>query len=169
MEIFEYFNYNIYMKKVAPFIGVFLLIVLVPACKKAASGDSNGTVYFMVSEIRQAHRDSFILPLTDSQHIAAAEKIVNDINASTSLIVSARIARGSGDGKYLNKDLLNPGRVWSWHAVEFFGFVDVTAEIYDSWPTFVEGNLDFWLEQNQGIIGFWAYTVTRKVDISELQ
>lgn len=146
----------------------FLLLTLVPACKTAGV-TADGTVYFMVSEITPTHRDSFILPLSDAQDIAAAEKIVNDINSTTSLIVLARIASGSGDGKYLNKDLLNPGRVWSWHVVEFHDFVDATIEVLDAWPGYVEDNLAAWLQQNDGMIGFWSYTVTRKVDISELQ
>jgi hypothetical protein len=52
---------------------------------------------------------------------------------------------------------------------KFLGFVDVTAEIYDSWPTYVEEHLDEWLLQSDGIIGFWAYTVKRKVNTSELK
>jgi len=105
--------------------------------------------------------------LTDPEDISRAESIIN--GTRNSRIVNARIARGNGDGNYLNKDLAGSGRVWSWHVVEFFGFVDVTAEIYDSWPTYVEEHLDEWMQQNNGIIGFWAYTVKRKVDVSELK
>lgn len=148
--------------------GMFLFLILFPGCKKSTAAD-NGVVYFLVSEITHFHGDSFILPLSDPEDIAAAEKIVNDIDSTTTRIVSARIARGSGDGKYLNKDLLSGNQgVWSWHVVEFFNFADVTAEIYDSWPGYVENHLDEWLQQD-GIIGFWSYTVTRKVNPSELQ
>lgn len=150
-------------------VGIFIFLSQFFGCKKSTAAE-NGVVYFLVSEITRFHGDSFILPLSDPDHIAAAEKIANNINSTTSRIVSARIAKGSGDGKYRNKDLLSAGkRVWSWHVVEFFAFVDVTAEIYDSWPTYVENNLALWLQQNNGIIGFWSYTVSRKVDVSELQ
>jgi hypothetical protein len=135
-------------------------------CKKSSESIS-GTVYFLVAEIIPNHGDSYILPLRNPEDISLAESIINGTHSSQ--IVHARIARGSGDGNYLNKDLAGSGRVWSWHVVEFFGFVDVTAEIYDSWPTYVEEHLDEWMQQNNGIIGFWAYTVKRKVDISELK
>lgn len=153
---------------VAGAAGMFLLLMLCPGCKKSTAAD-NGVVYFLVSEITPFHGDSFILLLSDPEDIATAEKIVNDINSTTTRIVSARIAKGSDDGNYLNKDLLSGNqRVWSWHVTEFFCFADVTAEIYDSWPGYVENHLDEWLQQD-GIIGFWSYTVTRKVDASELQ
>jgi hypothetical protein len=135
-------------------------------CKKSSESISS-TVYFLVAEIIPNHGDSYILPLTDPEDISRAESIINGTHNSQ--IVNARIARGSGDGNYLNKDLAGSGRVWSWHVVEFFGFVDVTAEIYDSWPTYVEEHLDLWMQQNNGIIGFWVYTVKRKVDVSELK
>jgi len=150
-------------------IGVCLFLVLAAGCKKSTTAD-DGVVYFMISEMTRLRGDSFILPLSDPADIAAADKIVNDINSTTACIVSARIAKGGGDGRYLNKDLLDgTQRVWSWHVTEFFGFVDVTAEIYDSWPGYVENHLDEWLQQNSGVIGFWNYTVTRRVDALELQ
>ncbi len=149
---------------------ISLVLFLSPGCKKASTNGDAGVVYFLVSEINPVHGDSFILPLSDPADIAAAEKIVNDIHAAGSKIVLARIAPGSGDGKYLNKDLLSAvERVWSWHVVEFFDFVDNTIEIYDSWPGYVENNLALWLQETGGMIGFWSYTVTRKATISELQ
>jgi hypothetical protein len=136
-------------------------------CKKSSEVPGADTVYFLVAEITANHGDSYILPLTAPDDIATAERIIAGTQATQ--IVHARIARGSGDGNYLNKDLAGSGRVWSWHVTEFLGFVDVTAEIYDSWPTYVEEHLDEWLQQNNGIIGFWAYTVKRKVNVSELK
>lgn len=148
-------------------ICVCLLLWSAFACRVSVGED--GVVYFLVSEIDPIHRDSFILPLTDPQHIAAADRIVQNIQSTTGRIVSARIDRGSGNGQYKNKDLLNPGRIWSWQVTEFFGFVDITAEIYDGWPGYLEGHLKEWLDQNRGIIGFWNYTVTRRVVEFELQ
>jgi hypothetical protein len=148
------------------FMGLLCSLVVMINCKKSSESISS-TVYFLVAEIFPNHGDSYILPLTDPEDISRAESIIN--GTRNSRIVNARIARGNGDGNYLNKDLAGSGRVWSWHVVEFFGFVDVTAEIYDSWPTYVEEHLDEWMQQNNGIIGFWAYTVKRKVDVSELK
>lgn len=159
------------MKRIVITLGFTVLLMGltgVPGCKKAAEVvDDDGTVYYLVAEIVPNHNDSYILPLTDPAHIARADEIVAGTHYSQ--IVSAYIARGDGDGRYRNKDLQGSGRVWSWHVSQFNGFADVTAEIYDSWPTYVEDNLDFWLNNNQGIIGFWAYTVKRRVDPSEIQ
>ncbi|HLP47976.1 MAG TPA: hypothetical protein VK469_18680 [Candidatus Kapabacteria bacterium] len=147
------------------FILSFLIVQL--NCKKSDDGD-NGTVYFLVSETASNHGDSFILPLTDPGHIAAAENIIN--GTAPAQIVVAKIDYGSGDGVYKNKDLLSPNkRVWSWHVKEFLNFADVTIEIYDGWPTYVEDNLDQWMQNTNGTIGFWLYTVTRKVSLSELK
>jgi hypothetical protein len=149
-------------------IVIFFLGSTATDCKKSSESISgSGTVYFLVAEITSNHGDSFVLPLTAPEDIAAAERIISGTQAPQ--IVHARITRGSGDGNYLNKDLAGSGRVWSWHVVEFLGFVDVTAEIYDSWPTYVEEHLDEWMQQNNGIIGFWTYTVIRKVNVSELK
>jgi hypothetical protein len=72
-------------------------------------------------------------------------------------IVVAYVGRGR-DG--INRNYLDPRLPeWSWHVVEFIGFVDFTAEIHDSCPT--------WLEQSDWSgkyeIGFWAYTVVREL------
>jgi hypothetical protein len=152
-----------------------LVFCITARCKKSTEIDEetdpepvSGTVYFLVSELSPNHGDSFILPLTDPEDIAAAENIVN--GTARAQIVSAVIDYGSGDSNYKNKDLLSPNkRVWSWHVKEFNAFVDLTAEIYDSWPTYIEEHLDLWMQMNNGIIGFWSYSVTRKVDPSELK
>jgi hypothetical protein len=147
---------------------ILISLMLSLFCKNYSQDNNNSdTVYFLIAETKPKHGDSYILPLSNKDHIALADAIINGTHNPQ--IVSARIVRGSGDGNYLNKDLEGSGKAWSWCVNEFLGFVDVTAEIYDSWPTYVEEHLDEWLQQNNGIIGFWAYTVTRRVDISELQ
>ena len=150
-------------------VSLMLISLIFSLFCKNYSQDNNDsdTVYFLIAEIKPNHGDSFILPLSNIDHIAIADAIINGTHNPQ--IVSARIVRGSGDGNYLNKDLAGSGKAWSWCVNEFFGFVDVTAEIYDSWPTYVEEHLDEWLQQNNGIIGFWTYTVTRRVNISELR
>jgi hypothetical protein len=146
-----------------------LFFTLHNQCKKSTETDNPGTVYFLVSEISRDRGDSYVLPLTEPADISAAEAIING-GTSTARIVSARIDYGEGDGIYKNKDLLSSGgRVWSWHVVEFYGFADASAEIYDSCPTYIEENLDSWMQQTGGRIAFWSYTVTRKVSLSELK
>ncbi|MCU0288464.1 MAG: hypothetical protein MUF15_18975 [Acidobacteria bacterium] len=149
-------------------IGTFILLILIfqGGCKKS-SGLDGGTVYFLVSEMVPVHGDSYILPLTKPEDIAAAENIIN--GTAPAQIVVAEIDYGNGKGFYKNMDLLDPNkRVWSWHVKEFLNFADFTIEILDGWPTYVEENLDQWIQNTNGRIGFWSYTVTRKVDPSEM-
>src|SRR2546422_11724599 len=88
------------------------------------------TSYFLVAEFpgRTSRNDSYVVPLTNSQHIAhARDLIARGPNAAGSALVVARIARGA-DG--INRDLRSPGvRTWLWHVTNFEGFADVTAEI----------------------------------------
>jgi hypothetical protein len=150
-------------------ICLFILVLgcgLYGGCRTARESAA-GTVYFLVAEILPFHNDSYILPLTKAEDIAAARNI---IVSGTPKIVMSNIARGSGDGNYRNQDLVEPGkRVWSWHVVEFLEFADVSAEIYDGWPTYVEEHLEEWLATKKARIGFWSYTVSREVNISEIQ
>ena len=121
-----------------------------------------GTVYFLVSEITQAHNDSYILPLTEADDIAQARALIADPDNTPAKIVVASIAPCEGCN-YPNRDLLNDGKSWSWCITGFESFAENTIEIYDGWPTFVEDDLDGWIENTNGIIGFWAYTVTREL------
>jgi hypothetical protein len=120
------------------------------------------TVYFLVSEISPTHNDSYILPLTDADDIAQARALIGDPDSNPAKIVVATIAPCE-NCDYPNRDLLNDGKRWSWCITGFEGFAENTIEIYDGWPTFVEDDLDGWIENTNGVIGFWAYTVTREL------
>ncbi len=158
------------MKKRGILLFLLSLTIIVQLSCKIMSDNNAGSsaVYYLVSENVPNHNDSYILPLFKPEDISLADKIVNGTESGK--IIVAEIGRGSGDGVYLNKDLkgLN-NKIWSWHIIKFENFADVTAEIYDGWPGYVEEHLDDWLNSKDGIIGFWNYTVKRKVDLSELQ
>ncbi|MBM4169230.1 MAG: hypothetical protein FJ215_08755 [Ignavibacteria bacterium] len=149
------------------FIVVFFLQSL-SGCGVNEKSEADGTVYFMVSRPGASGGDSYILPLTRPQDIAGARAIVKNPLTALATIVLARIDRGSGDGNYLNKDLIGK-RTWSWRVVEFQGFTEITAEILDGSPTDVEQRLNEWLTVNNGMIGFWSYAVTREVPLAELR
>jgi hypothetical protein len=128
-----------------------------------------GTVYFLVSEITPDHGDSYILPLTDPDDIAQARAIVADPEAAAARIVVASIAPcGEGECRYRNRDLLQDGKRWSWCVTGFEAFAENTIEIYDGWPEFVEDDVDGWIQNTNGVIGFWAYTVTRELTPREV-
>lgn len=126
-----------------------------------------GTVYFLMAELpgQRIHNDSYILPLDDPADIAAARDIVNQgPGKAKAHIAFASIAPGS-DG--INQNLLSPFQTWSWHVTGFLGFAERGAELFDGWPTFVESDVAGWMDNTDGVIGFWGYTVVAEVVIPE--
>jgi len=121
------------------------------------------TVYFLVAERPEAvvHRDSYVLPLSDPAAIAQARALIDAEPGTLPSIVIANIAAGA-DG--INRDYLAPGApAWSWHVTGFEGFSDFAIEILDGWPTFVEQDVQGWIANTGGTIGFWSYTVTAEL------
>ena len=126
-----------------------------------------GTVYFLVTELpgRASHHDSFVLPISNEADIAHARDIIaRGPEAAGAWIAQAAVARGA-DG--INRDYLASGKPqWSWHVTNFEAWVDLTAEIYDSWPSYVEENFVSYSHDTSGHIGFWSYTVSRELAIA---
>lgn len=149
-------------------IGCLILVSLACLCCGACGGGSSvsGTVYFLVAG--EGHGDSYILPISDPAQVARAREIVADRASPGPRIVVAAIARGSGDGEHVNRDLIG-GRAWSWHVTRCEGFADATIEILDGWPGYVEDHLEEWMATTGGRIGFWSYTVVREVRVDEMQ
>lgn len=142
----------------------------VPAAAGAGGGEvgvASNTVHFVVSEWpgREAHRDSFVVPMTDSAHIAYARRLISEGPRIGTPIVLARIAPGA-DGINRNHTVPgnpNPPPVWSWHVTDCLGFADLSAEIFDGWPTFIESDVPGWMANTGGMVGFWSYTVTAEL------
>jgi hypothetical protein len=124
------------------------------------------TTYFLVSLADDIYSDSYVLPLDTPADVAHARALANGFTTSEPIVV-ARIAPGQPDG-YTNLDIAGTGLPWSWHVNEFVGFTDATIEIYDGSPTFVEDNFDWWMQNTDGYIGFWNYTVTRELSPEEV-
>lgn len=126
-------------------------------------------VYFLVTERSPDKGETFILPLKDPADIAEARDL---IESDEDKIVLARITTNDSDNYSLNKDINNK-RTWSWHISQFDGFADFSIEIYDGWPSYVEENYEEWVANTKGsgthgIIGFWNYSISREVSVSEL-
>ncbi|MBI2826017.1 MAG: hypothetical protein HYX69_15135 [Planctomycetia bacterium] len=132
-----------------------------------ASHSPAATVYFRVAEPSPfgGHRDSYVLPLSNPDDIAAARHIIaqGPLNVADRIVV-ARIAPGA-DG--INRNLNSPFQTWDWHVTDFLGFAELTAEIYDGWPTFVESDVAGWMANTGGIVGFWSYTVVSELAVPE--
>jgi hypothetical protein len=128
-----------------------------------ASFTSAETIHFLVAERPEdaVHGDSYVLPLSDAAAIAHARALIDAEPGTLPSIVVAHIAAGA-DGA--NRDHLAPGApAWSWHVTEFEGFSDFAIEILDGWPSFVEQDVDGWIANTGGTIGFWSYTVVAEL------
>lgn len=103
-----------------------------------------------------------MVPLCDPETIARAREIIDQGGAVPPVIVVASIAAGA-DG--INRDHLAPGfPEWSWHVIEWQAdFAELTIEILDGWPGYVESDVDGWIANTGGGIGFWSYTVVAEL------
>ncbi len=127
-----------------------------------AAGARAETVLFLVAEVPgyEYHDDSYVVPLTDSDDVEHARALIADPYSGSGIVV-AEIAAGD-DG--INRDYRAPGNpVWSWHCTQFLGFADCTIEILDGWPTGVESDVDGWIDNTGGAIGFWSYTIVAEL------
>src|SRR4030095_3234219 len=120
-------------------------------------------VYFLVGELpgQEVHHDSYVLPLTDPTDVQHARDLISQAPGGGGTIVFADIAKGT-DG--INGDYTLPDTgPWSWHVTKFNGFGDFGIELLDGWPTFVEEDVDSWIANTNGQIGFWNYTVVQEL------
>ncbi len=119
------------------------------------------TVWFEVGEINPVRAQSFLVPLNDPEQIAHARDLIARGAAAGSTILSASI-RAGGDGFNRNlKDSAAP--LWSWHVSGVAGFADMAIELCDGWPGFVEQNPQAFINNTNGQICFWGYTVVSEL------
>ena len=121
---------------------------------------SNDFIYFQVSETgtNKIHNDSYILPIakSDTSNLRIARALINEFENTTTRIIVGKIKKGKTPCDFLNKDLVG-GKIWSWHVSEFNGFAELSTEVCDAWPTYIENNLDTWMSELDGDICFWGY------------
>jgi len=150
-----------YRPKLSIVIGLLAcgLGLLLPSERACA----DGPVRFVVSEFpdRVFRHDAYTLELTRAADIAhARDLIARGVDAGQPLVV-ARIVPG-GDGINRNHGVAG-APLWSWHIDRFDSFADVTIEILDGWPSYVESDIPGWIDNTGGYIGFWSYTVTAEL------
>lgn len=118
------------------------------------------TVWFEVAEIETERDQSFLVPLSDPEHIAHARALIaNGGRPSDDLggILLAEI-RDGGDG--FNRDIRDPDqRRWRWHISRVDGFGGLAIELCDGWPGWVEENPPAFIRNTSGFICFWGYTI----------
>ena len=150
---------------------LFIVMLVFASCEENFKPVPNPAfVYFKVEDPDHANNDSYILALDDPEDIELAREMV--IDPSKRQIVLAEITRSPHINYYRNRDLIN-NKDWSWHVAKFLGFYDMTIEIYDGWPKYVEDNYTEWVANTKGtgsngVIGFWSYVITEEVDPEEL-
>lgn len=100
------------------------------ACGDSTTGTDDAPIFVV-----QVHQESFRIKLTDPQRIAQARRILR--GEESQKIVSGRLVRGDGG--------FNTG--YRWHldpaTVEF---VEAAIELCDGVPSFVEKELDYWID-----------------------
>jgi hypothetical protein len=160
---------------------VSVLIVVMSAFATWSSRAVASPVYFLVSEFpdQREHGDSFVLPLEDTDDISHARDLVTRGRAAGRTQVTADIVAGSDQ---INRNILVDGKpAWSWHISRFDGFHDVGIELTDGWPSFIEQDVQGWINNTGGgtvdndgdgqpdgnatigRIAFWSYTVTAEL------
>lgn len=153
---------------------------LFAAAAMAASADA-APVYFLVTEFpdQKVHGDAFVLPLDDADDIAHARNLVKRGRKAGSTLISADIVAGGDD---INRNILAPGKpAWSWHISKFERFADMSIELTDGWPSYIEQDVQGWInntgggtvdgdgdgkpdkDATVGAIAFWNYTVTAEL------
>jgi hypothetical protein len=147
------------------------LLLCLWACGPAP-GAYGGRIAFLVAEYpgAEVHHDGYVVTIDDqdAQRLAQARKLAAWIAGGASLddapdgrIVIADVAAGA-DG--INRNVPAPGQpLWSWHTTGEVSFADMSIEILDGWPTFVEEDVPGWMANTGGAVGFWSYTIVREL------
>jgi PKD repeat protein len=126
------------------------------------SQSSASTVYFLVGELPglPPRYESYVIPLSDPADIAHARDLITYGPGVGNAIVAAKIAKGANG---INRNYLDPYHTpWSWHVSDFLDFYDMAMEICDGGPSFVENDLDYWVD-TVGQICFWRFTIVAEL------
>ena len=131
-----------------------------------------GPIHFLVAELpgNEVHNDSYVLSIDeqDTDRIDHARALAdwvasgaNPVDSPGATIVVSSIAAGQNG---INRNAIVEGEpLWNWHPTGNADFADFTAEILDGWPTFVEQDVDGWIANTNGNVGFWGYTVVEEL------
>ena len=160
---------------------VRVLVTALVVLLASSSASLAAPVYFLVTEFPDevVHGDSYVLPLEDADDIAHARDLVARGRDAGRTLVAADIVAGADQ---INRNILAEGKpAWSWHISRFDGFADMSIELTDGWPTYIEQDVQGWInntgggmvdgdgdgvpDQNAtvGAIAFWNYTVTAEL------
>jgi hypothetical protein len=119
-------------------------------------------VWFEVASRDTQPPQSFLLPLSQPDHIALArQRLEHGPDSEAGAIVVARIRVG-GDG--INRNLRSrEQRLWSWHVTEFLHFNDLSIELCDGSPSLLEDDPQWFVDNTDGVICFWGYELSAEL------
>lgn len=140
-----------------------LATLLSAACSQAFAE----TVWFEIGEIEVERNQSFLVPLSDPEHIAHARALIANGGVPAEELGGILIAqiRAGGDG--FNRDIRDPEqRLWRWHIASVDGFGGSAIELCDGWPAFIEENPEAFIANTGGTICLWGYTVKTELEIA---
>jgi hypothetical protein len=115
------------------------------------------TVYFLVADFDPAYRtDSYVLPLTDPNHIAHARDLIASGPGAGQPWVMIQLACGADN---INRDHLSSIKhPWNWHITGFNGFTDTLPGGYYGIPSTIHRTC-LLTAATQAANGFNSYTV----------
>jgi hypothetical protein len=146
------------------FGGIACVLLLFPLAGCGGGGEGNGErppggaadFVVLVDRAPSQADERFVVRLVRPEQIAAARAMA--AGQQPAQIVFGDLADGGGG---FNRDPV-AGRAWTWHLVpDSVRFVDVTAEIYDGAPSWVEREKAEWLRL--GRYGPWGSRIEREL------
>ncbi|MCZ6672267.1 MAG: hypothetical protein O7C75_04930, partial [Verrucomicrobia bacterium] len=103
--------------------------------------------------VHTTHNEIFYAETSDPSVIAIVREELKKPLADRSLHMNGRIDRGAN----------GPNGKWSWYYIaNEWTLAEMSMELCDSWPSYVEENLDTWLEE-VGSLCPWASRVSREL------
>ncbi len=144
--------------KTSDFATQYLPIKILP------SNETEEAAYFLVTPTEGSdsqESESFAIKLKDPEKISEARYLIQN---NQTKIVNGVIALGWGG---FNVDFQSK-RSWSWHFIpETISFADVTIEVCDARPSYVEDQLDQWIH-NVGMYCPWGWTISRELSYQDI-
>ena len=126
------------------------LVLILTAC--GTENDNSSRFYQFTHEDEDVNY-TFVAKTSDSEVIAKLEQELQKPFDERNMHINGPIERGTKD--------YNPN--WSWHfSVNEWDLVEISAEVCDGRPSFVEEELDYWVD-NVGRYCPWSSRVEKEV------
>lgn len=155
--------------------GIIVCVILFRATNSIGAADT--PIFFLEAQPEYAilnddiprpfrfRNESYVLPLSREEDIQHARYLIRQGPLaryhSDRPAAVATIAPGSNG---INRNYLVAGfPEWSWHVTEFGGFGDAVGATIDGNPQNVEDDVEKWMANTSGLIGFTTYTVIKEL------